>query len=509
MILVFNFGGQYCHLIARRIRDMGYEAQIVLPDISFEEVKRINPVGLIFSGSPASVISKDAILTDKRFLDLGVPVLGICYGHQLITRLMGGKISAKTTKEYGKQQITVRNKSKLLAKTPNKQIVWMSHGDTVEGLAKGFTTVASTNGCPYAAFSDEQKNIFGVQFHPEVAHTEHGNTILKNFMNLTKAKKTWSLKDKEKEIISNVKNLVRNKGVIMGVSGGVDSLVASFLISKATKNIHCVFVDHGLCRKNESEYATELYKNLGIDLHVEDASNLFLSKLKGVTDPEKKRNIIGNTFIEVFDKKVTELKKKYKNIEFLGQGTIYPDRIESAQPGGKAAVIKTHHNVGGLPEKMNLKLVEPLADLYKDEVRNVGKMLGLKKEWLWRHPFPGPGLAVRILGEISQEKLRIVREADYIFIEELMKSGYYYKTWQAFAALLPVRSVGVMGDERTYESMVALRAVTSTDAMTADWARLPPDLLEKISSRIVNEVRGVNRVVYDVTQKPPATIEYE
>ena len=509
MILVFNFGGQYCHLIARRIRDMGFEAQIVLPDISLEEVKKIKPDGIIFSGSPASVIAKDAILTDKRFLGMGIPVLGICYGHKLITRLMGGIISAKRTKEYGKQQISVKSKSKILMKTPAKQVVWMSHGDTVESLPKGFTTIASTHGCPYAAFSDEKKNIFGVQFHPEVAHTEYGSAILKNFMGLTDAKKSWNLKDKEKEIISEIKKRIGSKGVIMGVSGGVDSLVASVIISKITKNIHCVFVDHGLCRKNEAEYAKELYKNLGIDLHVENASNLFLSKLKGVTDPELKRKIIGNTFIEVFDGKVSELKKKYKYIEFLGQGTIYPDRIESAQPGGKAAVIKTHHNVGGLPAKMNLKLVEPLADLYKDEVRKVGELLGLKKEWLWRHPFPGPGLAVRILGEITTEKLRIVREADFIFMDELMKSGHYYKTWQAFAALLPVRSVGVMGDERTYESMIALRAVTSTDAMTADWARLPNELMEKISSRIVNEVRGVNRVVYDITQKPPATIEYE
>ncbi|TAL53226.1 MAG: glutamine-hydrolyzing GMP synthase [Nanoarchaeota archaeon] len=509
MILVFNFGGQYCHLIARRIRDMGYEAIIVLPNISYDEVQKMKVDGIILSGSPASVIAKDAILTDKRFLEMGVPVLGICYGHQLIARLLRGVISGKRTKEYGKQEVSIKAKSKILAGTPKKQAAWMSHGDTVEKLPNGFSAIGSTKGCQFAAFSDEKNNIFGVQFHPEVVHTKYGGKILKNFVNLTGAKKNWKLEDKEKLIIDDIKNLIGGKGVIMGVSGGVDSLVASVLISKATKNIHCVFVDHGLCRKNEAEYAVNLYRKLGINLHVENAGNLFLSRLKGITNPEQKRKIIGNTFIEVFDKKVSELKKKYKDIEFLGQGTIYPDRIESAQPGGKAAVIKTHHNVGGLPEKMKLKLVEPLADLYKDEVRKIGEMLGLKKEWVWRHPFPGPGLAVRILGEITSEKLRIVREADYIFIEELKKSGYYFKTWQAFAALLPIKSVGVMGDERTYDNMIALRTVTSTDAMTADWARLPHELLEKVSSRIVNEVRGINRVVYDVTQKPPATIEYE
>ncbi len=508
MILVFNFGGQYCHLIARRVRDKGIPAEIVMPDISVEKIKKLNPEGLIFSGGPRSTIAHDAILTSPKMLELGIPVLGICYGHQLVAKLLDGTVTSKRTKEYGKQQITM-GQSKLLIGTPKNQTVWMSHGDTVERLPTGFVKIGSTHGCEFAAFSDEKKNIFCVQFHPEVVHTEYGDKILDNFLKITKAKKTWNLESKEKQIIEDTKKLVGSKGVIMGVSGGVDSLVAAVLISRATKNIHCVFVDHGLCRKDDVSHAHAIFKALKIELHIEDASTLFLTRLKGIIEPERKRKIIGQTFVEIFDKKVKELKKQYPGIEFLGQGTIYPDRIESAQPGGKAAVIKTHHNVGGLPTKMNLKLVEPLAELYKDEVRRIGAMLGLKKEWLWRHPFPGPGLAVRIIGEITPRKLEIVREADSIFIEELHKSGQYYNVWQALAALLPVQTVGVMGDERTYEHMIALRAVNSTDAMTADWSRLPHEVLERISSRIVNEVRGVNRVVYDITQKPPATIEYE
>lgn len=386
----------------------------------------------------------------------------------------------------------------------------MSHGDSVVQLPQGFLPTGRTQECKIAAYADERRRIYGLQFHPEVQHTLHGMRILDNFLKICGCKRNYTIKGLDKKLVAEIKAAVGNGAVIMGVSGGVDSLVASALIKKATPNIYCVFVDHGIIRKGEAEYVRKLYEKLGFrHYYYADASQIFYTRLKGVTNPEQKRRIIGNTFIEVFENKVKELKAKHGEIKFLGQGTIYPDRIESAKASKAAAVIKTHHNVGGLPQKMKLKLIEPLKDLYKDEVRQLGTIIGLPKEALMRHPFPGPGLAVRIVGDITAERIGIVQEADLIFTEELKKSGQYDKIWQAFAALLPVKAVGVMGDSRAYGYVIALRAVTSLDGMTADWAKIPADVLERTASRIVKEVRGVTRVLYDITQKPPATIEYE
>ncbi len=507
MMLVVDMGGQYCHLIARRIRALGVYAEIVLPTITPAEVKKMKPDGIILSGGPKSVYEKGAFTIDKKVLELGIPVLGICYGHQLIAHLLGGKVE-KASKEYGKEMLAARA-SRILKGLGNREQVWASHGDSVISAPQGFDVAGSTAECGIAAFENNEKKIYGLQFHPEVQHTTNGTAILKNFIEICGSKKGYSIKGLDKKLVAGIKEEIGNEAVIMGVSGGVDSLVASILIRKATPNIHCVFVDQGLIRKGEAEEVAEIYRQLGFrHFSTVDASRTFLGRLKGVTDPEEKRRIIGRTFIEVFEKKVEELKKRHR-ITFLGQGTIYPDRIESAKASKQASVIKTHHNVGGLPEKMKLKLIEPLKDLYKDEVRELGALLGIRKELLDRHPFPGPGLAVRIAGEVTQERIGILREADAIFIEELKKSGYYEKTWQAFAALLPVKAVGVMGDARAYGYIIALRAVTSQDAMTADWARLPDELLERISTMITKKVKGVTRVLYDITQKPPATIEYE
>ncbi len=507
MILVFDFGGQYVHLIARRIRALGTYAEIVLPTITPEGVKKLKPDGIILSGGPRSVYEKDAFTIDKRILEMGIPVLGICYGHQLIAHLLGGKVE-KASKEYGKETLSA-GESRILKGLGKREQVWASHGDSVIKAPPGFDVVGETEECAIAAFENDRKKVYGLQFHPEVQHTTNGAAVLKNFIEICGSKNDYSIKGLDKKLIAKIKETAGNEAVIMGVSGGVDSLVASVLIRKATPNIHCVFVDHGLIRKGEAEEVLETYRTLGFEhFSMVDASRLFLGRLKGVTDPEEKRRIIGRTFIDVFEKKVEELKKKHR-ITFLGQGTIYPDRIESAKASKQASVIKTHHNVGGLPEKMKLKLIEPLSDLYKDEVRELGTLLGIRKELLDRHPFPGPGLAVRIVGEVTQERIGILREADAIFMEELKKSGYYEKTWQAFAALLPVKAVGVMGDSRAYGYIIALRAVTSQDAMTADWARLPNELLERISTRITKKVKGVTRVLYDISQKPPATIEYE
>jgi len=511
MILVLNFGSQYLHLIARRVRELGAHSDIMPFDTPFNEIREIKPEGIILSGGPSSVYKKDAPIIDKKILELGIPVLGICYGLQLIAKLAGGKVKPRK-KEYGKRILSIKKKSMLLKGLAKKEQVWMSHGDSVLGLPKGFDVIASTDTCRIAAFENNTKKIYGVQFHPEVVHTKNGTKVLKNFVfGICKAEKDWDIGDIAKKLVDEVKQEVGNNAVIMGTSGGVDSTVAAFLIHKAIgEKIHCVFIDHGLIRKNEANEIKNLFeKRLHFkNFYFIDASRIFLKRLKGITDPEKKRKIIGHTFIEVFEKKAKELEKRFPNIRYLGQGTIYPDRIESAQPSRQADKIKSHHNLT-LPEKMDLKIIEPIKEFYKDEVRKIGKLIGVPSSVLKRHPFPGPGLAIRILGEITPERIGILREADYIFIEELKKSGYYDKTWQAFAALLPVKTVGVMGDSRTYEYIISLRAVTSKDAMTADWARLPDSLLETISNRIVNEVRGVNRVVYDITQKPPSTIEYE
>ncbi len=512
MILVLNFGGQYCHLIARRVRDFGVYSEILPCDASLRQIGKLKPDGIILSGGPASVYEHNAPTMDRKILDLGIPILGICYGLQLIGKFVGGEVLAGKLKEFGKKELHVKKHGKLLKGLSKKEQVWMSHGDLVAKLPKEFEVLASTDTCPISAFENNAEKLYGIQFHAEVIHTPKGNQILKNFVfDICKAKRDWHVKNLTRRLIKEIKKEVGRNSVIMGVSGGVDSTVAGTLIHKAIGNrLYCVFADHGFIRKNEGEEVKHFFeKKLKFrHFYFVDASGVFLEKLKGITDPEEKRRIIGHTFIEVFENTVMELEKKHPTIKFLGQGTIYPDRIESAQPSKYASKIKSHHNVT-LPEKMKLKVIEPLKEFYKDEVRKLGKELKIPNEILNRHPFPGPGLAIRILGEVTGERLRILREADFIFIEELKKSKFYDKTWQAFAALLPVKSVGVMGDARTYEYIITLRAVTSLDAMTADWAKLPNELLEKISNRIINEVRGVNRVLYDISQKPPATIEYE
>ncbi len=512
MILILNFGGQTCHLIARRIREFNVYSEILPCDVSLKEIGKLKPDGIILSGGPASVYEHNAPAMERKILDLGIPILGICYGLQLIAKFVGGEVLGGKLKEFGKKTLHIKKNGKLLKGLQKKEQVWMSHGDLITDLPEGFEILASTDTCKIAAFENSNKKLYGIQFHAEVAHTPKGNQILKNFVfDICKAKRDWHIKSLSQKLIKEIKKEVGKNSVIMGVSGGVDSTVAATLIHKAIgSRLYCVFVDHGLIRKGEAEEVKNFFeKKLKFKhFYFIDASHIFLEKLIGVTDPEEKRKIIGHAFIEVFENKVVELSKKHKNIKFLGQGTIYPDRIESAQPTKYASKIKSHHNIT-LPEKMVLRVVEPLKEFYKDEVRKLGKELKIPEEILNRHPFPGPGLAIRILGEVTEERLRILREADYIFIDELKKSGWYGKTWQAFAALLPVKAVGVMGDARTYEYIITLRAVTSLDAMTADWAKLPSELLENISNRIINEVRGVNRVLYDISQKPPATIEYE
>lgn len=510
MLLVINFGSQVAHLIARRVRDMGVYSEIVPYDISSEEIKKLNPEGIILSGGPSSVYEKGSPMIKKEILELDIPVLGICYGHQIIGYHFG-KVKPGLSREYGKTKMKVKDNGTLLKKLEKVETVWMSHGDLISELPKDFKVLAETEECKFASFENDEKRLYGVQFHPEVTHTKKGIEILKNFIfKICKAEKSWDMKSMKDEFIKEIKDLVKEDFVIMGVSGGVDSTVAAILLHEAIGDkIFCVFIDHGLVRKDEAEEVKKAFKQFNFrHFYQVDASKIFLRRLKGVTDPEKKRKIIANTFIETFDEKVIELEKKNPKIKFLGQGTIYPDRIESAQPNKEAEKIKSHHNVV-LPKGMKLKLVEPLKELYKDEVRKLGRELNIPSALIDRHPFPGPGLAIRILGEVTRERLDILREVDHIYISELKVSGYYDKTWQAFAALLPVKSVGVMGDGRTYEYIISLRAVTSTDAMTADWAKLPSELLEKISNRIINEVKGVNRVLYDITQKPPGTIEYE
>lgn len=509
MILVLNFGGQFAHLIARRVRDLGVKSEILHGDAHIEEIRALKPEGIILSGSPHSVLAGGP-LPDKKVFELGVPILGICYGHQAMVHMLGGKVVKGKGREYGKELVKVHKKSGVFRGQSTREVVWFSHGDHATKLPKGFVKTASTRSCPIAGMANEKRRLYSIQFHPEVTHTVHGRKMLSNFLfGIVKAKRTWRLADEGKRIISEIQNTVRDDHVLIGISGGVDSLVAATLLYKAIGNrLHAVFVDTGLLRKDEVQSVSESLKKRGFkNLHVINARAQFLSGLRGVTDPEKKRKFIGHTFVDVFERALGEEPKHYP-VAYLAQGTIYPDRIESASVGKHAAKIKSHHNLT-LPDKMRLKVLEPLRDLYKDEVRKVGEWLKLPKDLVWRHPFPGPGLGIRIVGEVTEERLAILREADAVFIDELRKSGEYEKIWQAFAALLPIKTVGVMGDERTYEYIVALRAVDSVDGMTADWHKLPHGLLERISSRIVNSVRGVNRVLYDVTQKPPGTIEYE
>src|SRR3989338_5761645 len=461
MLTVIHFGSQLAHLIARRVRDFGVYSEIVPPDIKAEQIKQMNPAGIILSGGPSSVYEKDAPDLDKAIFDLGIPILGICYGMQLIGRHFG-KVEAHAVKEYGKTILKVKKTGKLLQKLSSKEQAWMSHGDAVTALSKDFSVLASTPSCKVAAIESQSQNIYGVQFHPEVIHTLNGKQILINFLfSICKDKKDFGISDLRGRITEDIRKTVGDKAVLMATSGGVDSTVAAWLIEEAIgQKLHCVFIDHGLIRKNEKEEVDAVYRKRFSNYYSVDASELFLRKLAGVKDPEEKRKIIGHTFIEVFEKKAKELEKAHPDIAFLGQGTIYPDRIESAQPSRQASKIKSHHNVT-LPEKMNLTVLEPLKDLYKDGVRTLGRILGVPEELLQRHPFPGHGLAIRILGEITEEKLHILKEADAIFIEELKKSGYYHKVWQALAALFSVKAVGVMGDARSYDYIIALRAVTS------------------------------------------------
>lgn len=510
MIVVLNFGSQFAHLIARRVRDLGVRAEILPGDAPVSEIQKLTPAGIILSGGPSSVLDAGAPLPDPKVFEFGVPVLGICYGHQAMAHLLGGEVVPGEAREFGKEVIKISSKKGIFKGLSGKETVWFSHGDQAAKLPEGFVATASTPSCTYAGFANDARKFYGIQFHPEVTHTTHGTKILENFLfDIVRAKKDWKIAAVGERIIEDIKKEVGDAHVVVGISGGVDSLVAATLLHRAIGNqLHPVFVDTGLLRKNEVEQVGGYLRKHGFDgLHMVDASATFLGRLAGVTDPEEKRKIIGHTFIEVFEKTIAEELSKYP-VKYLAQGTIYPDRIESAATGKQASKIKSHHNLT-LPEKFGLTVLEPIKDLYKDEVRRVGISLGLPKELIWRHPFPGPGLAIRIVGEVTEERLSILREADAVYIDELKASGEYEKIWQAFAALLPLKVVGVMGDARTYEYVLALRAVDSVDGMSADWHKMPYELIEKISSAIVGKVRGVNRVLYDVTQKPPATIEYE
>lgn len=507
-VLIIDFGSQVTQLIARRIRELGVYCEVKNPDIKLDVIKEMAPQAIIFSGGPSSVYEKDAPTIDKKIFDFGIPILGICYGEQLICHLLGGKVGKSFEREFGKAAIEVVSNSKLFKSVKNKQ-VWMSHGDHISKIPADFAVIAKTPKAPFAAIANEKRKIYGVQFHPEVVHSIEGKKIIENFvMNIAGCKADWTMKNFKKEQIAEIKKVVGKKKVVCGLSGGVDSSVVAALINEAIgKQLTCIFVDHGLLRKNEGKQVKETFaKNFKINLIYVDASELFLSKLKGVTDPEKKRKIIGKTFIEVFDKEAA----KIEGADFLAQGTLYPDVIESSHPNkGASQTIKSHHNVGGLPKKMKLKLLEPVRMLFKDEVRLLGKELGLPDAVVGRHPFPGPGLAIRIISDITPEKIKVLQEADAIYIEEIKKAGLYNEIWQAFSVLLPIKTVGVMGDARTYENVLALRAVTSIDGMTADVYNFQSEFLCNVTNRIINEVRGINRVVYDFTSKPPGTIEWE
>jgi GMP synthase (glutamine-hydrolysing) len=506
LILIVDFGGQYNQLIARRVRECGVYCEIVPYTYTLEKIKEKNPKGIIFTGGPNSVYEDGAPRIDKGVFDLGVPVLGICYGHQLMTYTLGGEVKSAKVREYGKTDIVLNNDSDLFSGINVNESCWMSHTDYVSELPRGFSIIGSTDGCEIAAMANAERKLYGVQFHPEVEHTPFGQEMIKSFLyNICKTEGDWSMSSFAEEKIAAIKELVGDRKVLCALSGGVDSSVAAVMVHKAIgKQLTCVFVDHGLLRKDEGDQVEQIFKKqFDMNLIRVNAQERFLGKLKGVSDPEKKRKIIGEEFIRVFE----EESNKLGQIDFLVQGTIYPDVVESGT--GTSAVIKSHHNVGGLPEDMNLILIEPLRELFKDEVRRVGEELGIPHHLVWRQPFPGPGLAIRVLGDVTEEKLSIVREADAIFREEVALNGLEGKIWQYFACLPNIQSVGVMGDERTYCHTVALRAVTSSDGMTSDWARIPYEVLDKVSRRIVNEVKGVNRIVYDVTSKPPSTIEWE
>jgi len=507
-ILVLDFGSQYTQLIARKMRESGVYCEVVPYREDIEAIRSRDPRGIIFSGGPASVYAEDAHKPDEGIWDLGLPILGICYGMQLITQHFGGEVIPADHHEYGKANLKIVKKdSPIFNNVEDESVVWMSHGDRVESLPAGFEVIATSENSPYAAIADEARKIYALQFHPEVHHSVEGVKMLKNFAKyICGCDSTWNMGGFAKEKIAEIQKQVGDRKVLCGVSGGVDSSVVAALLNEAIGDqLIAVFVDQGLLRKNESEQVQIMFKQLGIDLITINAQERFLERLKGVTDPEQKRKIIGETFIEVFDEEA----KKHKDVSFLAQGTLYTDVIESVSVKGPSKTIKSHHNVGGLPDWMTFELVEPLREIFKDEVRKLGLELGLPKQMIGRHPFPGPGLAIRVMGEVNDEALRLLRESDEIMQEELRATGYYDKVWQAFTVLLNVQSVGVMGDNRTYDNTVCIRMVESVDGMTATFAHIPHDVLENMSRRIINEIDGINRVVYDISSKPPATIEWE
>ena len=507
-ILILDFGSQYTQLIARRIREANVYCEIHPYNYSIENIKEFKPNGIIISGGPMSVYDDNSPEINPEIFKIDIPILGICYGLQLIARYFGGRVEPAKSREYGKAELQLLGYSKIFDSVRNNTIVWMSHGDYITKLPEGFSINAKTENSPICSISNSVKQIYGLQFHPEIAHTEEGSKIIKNFVfNICNCSGNWTPENFIESSVTEIKKEVGSKFAICALSGGVDSSVAAILLQKAIgKQLICIHVDNGLMRKNESADVIKMFnENFDLDVKLIDASDVFLSRLKDVSDPEKKRKIIGNTFIEIFENEA----KKYSEAQFLVQGTLYPDVIESVPVKGISVTIKSHHNVGGLPERMNLKLIEPFRELFKDEVRKIGYKLKLPRYFIERHPFPGPGLAVRVVGEITKERLAILKEADDIFINLLIELGLYQKIWQAFAVLLPIRTVGVMGDQRTYENVIALRAVNSTDGMTSDWYHFDSDFLEIVSNKIIREVKGVNRVVYDISSKPPSTIEWE
>ncbi|QYN59161.1 glutamine-hydrolyzing GMP synthase [Lactobacillus panisapium] len=506
-IIVLDFGSQYNQLITRRLRDFGVYSELLPHDISMAKIKEINPKGIIFSGGPNSIYDENALKVDPQIFELGIPILGICYGMQLMSYYLDGDVEKATNSEYGRADIAIEDaNSVLFSGLPKDEYVWMSHGDLVKQAPAGFKVVASSKNCPIASIANDQAKLYGIQFHAEVRNTEYGLDILRNFaFKVCGAKADWSMTDFIDLQIAEIRKTVGNKKVILGLSGGVDSSVTATLLHKAIGNqLTAIFVDHGMLRKNEGdEVMAALNRDLGVNIIRVNAQDRFLAKLKGVTDPEQKRKIIGNEFIEVFNEEA----QKMHDVDFLAQGTLYTDVIESGT--NTAQTIKSHHNVGGLPKDMHFKLIEPLRKLFKDEVRELGEKLGIPHDLVWRQPFPGPGLGIRVLGEVTEDKLKLVRDSDAILRDEIKKAGLQEKVWQYFTVLPGIKSVGVMGDGRTYDYTIGIRAVTSIDGMTADFARLPWDVLQKISTRIINEVDNVNRVVYDVTSKPPSTIEWE